>query len=146
MGPSWIEEDHSANWDAMALPTLPSGAPDPNIAVETHSYDPYDVCSPHPSRPWNSKPSDLANMDFMFKTLSNWSATHGGVPVFMGESGCSHGQNQSSRVAWYAAFFSRVKSTTGLAGGLLWDDDGSYAVYNRSSRTFDEDVLRAVGL
>jgi endoglucanase len=152
MGPSWIEEDHSANWDAMALPTLPSGAPDPNIAVEVHSYDPYDVCSPHPSRPWNSKPSDLANMDFMFETLSNWSATHGSVPVFMGECGCAHAQ--PNRVAWYEAFFSRVKERKGrktkgnFAGAFAWDDFGDYWVYNRSSssRRFDEAVLRAIGL
>jgi hypothetical protein len=145
MGPSWIEEGHAANWNAMAIPTLPGGAPDPNLAVETHSYDPYDVCG-HPVRAWDSQPSDILNMDFMFRTLSNWSAAHGNMPVFMGESGCTRKQNQSSRVAWYAAFFERVKAAPGLAGGLVWDDDGSFAVYNRSTRAFDQEVLRAIGL
>ncbi len=145
MGPSWIEEDHHANWDAMVIPTLPNGAFDPNLAVETHSYDPYDVCG-HPTRPWNSEPSDLLNMDFMFKTLSNWSATHNNMPVFMGESGCIRKQNQSSRVAWYTAFFEHVQTAPGVAGGLVWDDDGEFCIYNRSTRAFDVEVLRAIGL
>ena len=145
MGPSWIEEDAHANWDAMILPTLPSGEPDPNLAVETHSYDPYDVCG-HPTRPWNSQPSDLLNMNFMFETLANWSAAHNNVPVFMGESGCTRKQNQTSRVAWYAAFYARVQAAPGLAGGLVWDDDGGFCIYNRSTRAFDEEVLGAIGL
>jgi hypothetical protein len=145
MGPSWIEEDHEANWDAMLLPTLPGGAPDPNLAVETHSYDPYDVCG-RPTRPWNSEPSDIPNMDFMFATLANWSATHSNTPVFMGESGCIRKQSQTSRVAWYRAFFERVQAAPGLAGGLVWDDDGQFCIYNRSTRAFDVEVLRAIGL
>ena len=145
MGPSWIEEGHAANWDAMAIPTLPGGAPDPHLAVTTHSYDPYDVCG-HPVRAWDSKPSDVLNMNFMFKTLSNWSATHNNMPIFMGESGCIRKQNQTSRVAWYAAFFARAQATPGFAGSLIWDDDGGFCVYNRSSRLFDEGVLRAIGL
>jgi len=129
----------------MTIPTLPGGALDPHLAVETHSYDPYDVCG-HPVRPWDSKPSDLLNMDFMFKTLSNWSVMHNDMPVFMGECGCIRKQNQTSRVAWYTAFVERVKATPGIAGGLVWDDDGDFMIYNRSSRAFDEEVLRAIGL
>ena len=145
MGPSWIEEDHASNWNAMNIPTLPGGARDPNLAVETHSYDPYDVCG-HPVRPWGSRPSDVLNMNFMFKTLSNWSATHDGMPVFMGESGCIRKQNQTSRVEWYTAFYERVQNTSGFAGGLIWDDDGEFCIYNRSTRLFDESVMRAIGL
>jgi len=144
MGPSWIEEGHESNWNAMSIPTLPSGVRDPNLAVETHSYDPYDVCG-HPVRPWGSLPSDILNMNFMFKTLANWSATHD-MPVFMGESGCIRKQNQTSRNAWYAAFFERVRTTPGFAGGLVWDDDGEFRIYNRSTRSFDEGVMQAIGL
>ena len=145
MGPSWVEEDHAANWDAMAIPALPGGAPDPNLAVETHSYDPYDVCG-HPTRPWGSQPSDLLNMDLMFKTLANWSASHSGIPVFMGESGCTRRQSQSSRLEWYRAFYQHVQATPAFAGGLVWDDDGEFCIYNRSTRAFDEGVLQAIGL
>ncbi len=145
MGPSWVEEGHAANWDAMAIPTLPGGAQDPNLAVETHSYDPYDVCG-HPVRPWGSLPSDLLNMAFMFKTLANWSATHSNLPVFMGESGCTRKQNESSRLAWYAAFVQHAKAVPGFAGSLVWDDDGDFCIYNRSTRSFDQGVLSAIGL
>lgn len=145
MGPSWIEENHAANWDAMVIPTLPNGAPDPHLAVETHSYDPYDVCG-HPTRPWASLPSDLLNMDFMFKTLANWSASHNNIPVFMGESGCIRKQNQSSRLAWYQAFHQHATTTPAFAGALAWDDDGGFCIYNRSTRSFDQEVLHAMGL
>jgi endoglucanase len=145
MGPSWVEEGHGENWDAMVLPTLPGGAVDPNLAIETHSYDPYDVCG-HPTRPWGSLPSDLLNMDYMFKTLANWSLTHSGTPVFMGESGYTRKQSQSSRLQWYSAFFAHVQATPAFAGGLVWDDDGGFCIYNRSTRAFDEGVLRAIGL
>ncbi len=114
-------------------------------AVEVHSYDPWDVCG-HPSRPWGSKPSDVANMDFMFATLANWSATHGGLPVFMGESGCVRTATQASRLAWYAAFYARVRNTTSFGGGLVWDDDGGFCIYNRSTRAMDRQVLAAIGL
>ena len=140
MGPSWIEENHQMNWDAMYIPQN-----DPNIMVECHSYDPWDVCG-SPNRPWNSKPSDILNMNFMFETLSNWSRTHNDIPVLMGESGCIKKQNQSSRIAWYTAFYDRVKNTTGINGGLVWDDDGSFQIYNRSSRNFDKDIINAIGL
>ncbi len=145
MGPSWVEEDHAANWNAMALPSLPGGAPDPHLAIEVHSYDPYDVCG-HPVRPWGSLPSDVTNMDLMFSTLANWSLTHSGTPVFVGESGCTRRQGQSSRLAWYQAFFARVQATPAFGGGLVWDDDGEFGIYNRSTRAFDEGVLRAIGL
>jgi endoglucanase len=140
MGPSWIEEDHNSNWNAMFIPN-----DDPNIMVECHSYDPYDVCG-SPKRQWNSKPSDILNMNFMFETLSNWSQTHNNIPVLMGESGCIRTQNQSSRVAWYNAFYERVRNTTGVRGGLVWDDNGDFQIYNRSSRKFDEEVIHAIGL
>ena len=64
----------------------------------------------------------------------------------MGESGCIKKQNQSSRIAWYTAFYDRVKNTTGINGGLVWDDDGSFQIYNRSSRNFDKDIINAIGL
>ena len=106
---------------------------------------PYSVCG-HPTRPWGSLPSDLPNMDFMFQTLANWSSTHGGIPVFFGESGCTRKQNQSSRIAWYQAFHEHALATPGFGGSLVWDDDGDFCIYNRSTRAFDTAVLRALGL
>lgn len=143
MGPSWIEENHEQNWNAMFIPQI-NGIQDPNLMVETHSYDPWDVCG-SPNRPWESKPSDLLNMDFMFTALSNWSSTHN-IPIFMGESGCVRKQNQTSRIAWYESFYGRVKNHTGIIGGLVWDDDGDFQIYNRSSRKFDTDIINAIGL
>ena len=85
-------------------------------------------------------------MDYMFATLSNWSITHNNIPIFLGESGCIRKQNQSSRIAWYEAFYARVRNTTGIAGASVWDDDGDFQIYNRSSRIFDEDIIHAIGL
>jgi endoglucanase len=142
MGPSWIQQDGAQNWNAMVLP---GGGSDPNLAVETHSYDPYEVCGKG-SEPWG-KPSDLAAMAFMFGNTSLWSSQHGGVPVFMGECGCTKLQNRTGRLAWYSAFFGYVRSLPGQGGGgLVWDDEENYEVYNRTARTFDEGILAAIGL
>ena len=94
MSPSWVQEDGAANWNAMAIP---GGGADPNLAVETHSYDPYEVCGKG-TEPWG-KPSDVAAMHAMFGNTSLWSAQHGGLPVFMGECGCTSKQNRTGRPA-----------------------------------------------
>lgn len=142
MSPSWVQEDGAANWNAM---TIPGGGADPNLAVETHSYDPYEVCGTG-TEPWGN-PSDVAAMKAMFGNTTLWGLQHGGLPVFMGECGCTRKQNRSGRLAWYSAFFDLVKGLPGQGGGgLVWDDEGDYEVYNRSARTFDEGILAAIGL
>lgn len=40
MNPTWI----LANPDALVFPALASGARDPNLALEIHSYDPFKFC------------------------------------------------------------------------------------------------------
>ena len=142
MSPSWIQENGGSNWNSMVIP---GGGSDGNLAVETHSYDPYEVCGKG-TEPWG-KPSDVAAMHAMFGNTSSWSAQHGGIPVFMGECGCTKKQNRTGRLAWYSSFFSLVHALPGQGmGGLVWDDEENYEVYNRSARTFDQGILEAIGL
>jgi endoglucanase len=141
MGPSWIQEDGGANFNAM---NIPGNGTDTALLVETHSYDPWGVCG-QGTVPWGA-PGDVAAMGYMFGNLSLWSAAHGGLGVFMGECGCTRKQEQAQRVAWYTSFFQHVRNTPGIVGGLVWDDDGEFQVYNRSSRTYDEGVMGAIGL
>lgn len=143
MGPSWIQGNHS-NWNAMVIP---GNGSDPNLAVEVHSYDPYDVCSPNPTAPWDPV-KDMPAMDHMFGNLTQWSADHGNIPVFVGESGCS--VEQVNRVQWYSDFMDhcldRKGHHYGLAGCLVWDDDGKFGIYDRATRTFNQSIMAALGL
>ena len=82
--------------------------------------DPWDVCG-DPTSPWG-KPGDLDRMKQLFGNLTAWSQAHGGIPLFIGESGCERAQ--STRLAWYRDFFSLCSGGGGQpaqAGCLVWD-------------------------
>lgn len=139
MGESFIVENNRTNWDAMVY-----NASDPNLVVEVHSYDPWDVCG-DPTQPYT--PVDRLNMMYLFGNLSEWSRDHG-TRLFIGEGGCV--KTQADRLPWYRDFYSMcrqgVQGGPGLWGCLVWDDEGDFIIYNRTARTFDQSVLSAMGL
>lgn len=139
MNPGWVMGAGRANWDAMVIP---GNGTDPHLAVEVHSYDPFPACGAGKA-PWDPV-ADLPQMDHMFGNMSAWAADHGGIPLFFGEFGCIASCPQ--RLAWYAAFAQRCRATPGLAGCLIWDDGGGYAVYNRTARTFNASIMAALGV
>ena len=82
----------------------------------------------------------------MYANMSAWSAAHGGRAVLMGEAGCQIGApSRPDRLAWYATVAAAARSS--LAGRIsIWDDDGTWKIYNRDQRTWDEGVMSALGL
>ena len=63
MSPYWIAQ----NPDGVVFPPLASGLPDANLALETHSYDPYAFCLQNPpsQSSWGT-PSDVAAVQSAF--------------------------------------------------------------------------------
>ena len=143
MSPNWID----SNPDAIVWPKLANGAEDPNLRLEVHSYDPHHFCleSPPTQQSWGSA-ADRAAVTQMYANMSAWSAAHGGRAVLMGEAGCQIGApSRPDRLAWYATVAAAARSS--LAGRIsIWDDDGTWKIYNRDQRTWDEGVMSALGL
>ena len=141
MSPYWIEK----NPDGVAFPPLAGGGADPHLRLEVHSYDPYAFClqSPPTQSTWGS-PADVKAVDDMYGAMASWAASRGRA-VLMGECGCQvAAPSREGRLAWY--------KTIGAAqellddGACLWDDNGSWKIYNRGERSWDEGVLEAIGL
>jgi hypothetical protein len=139
MSAYWI----ASNPDAVVFPPLPSGAPDANLALEVHSYDPYAFClqSPPTQQSWGT-PADVAVVQKMYAAVAQWSAAHRGIPVYMGEAGCQvAAPSRAGRLAWYKAVGAASRLISGIT---IWDDDGSWEIYDRVARTWDTEVLAAL--
>ena len=98
MSPNWI----ASNPDALQWPPLASGAEDPNLRLEVHSYDPYHFCleSPPTESTWGT-PADVAAVVSAYANMSAWSAAHAARPVLMGEAGCQVGApSRADRLKW----------------------------------------------
>ena len=141
MSPGWL----LAHPDGVIFPELPGGGADANLRLEVHSYDPYTFClqSPPSAQSWGT-PADIAVVTDMYANVSTWQAAHGRA-VLMGEAGCQvSAPSRPDRLLWY--------STVGASQALLedslsiWDDDGSWKIYDRANRTWDEGVLKALGV
>ena len=141
MSPGWLLEHP----DGVRFPALAGGGADANLRLEVHSYDPYTFClqSPPSAQTWGT-PADIAAVTGMYANVSAWAAVHGHA-VLMGEAGCQVGApSRADRLHWYQTVGTASQA---LADGIsIWDDDGSWKIYDRTHRTWDEGVLQALGL
>jgi len=144
MSPEWI----LSNPDALAFPALPGGGVDPNLRLEVHCYDPYHFCLEDPPTAKRLLPADYAWVDAMYRNISAWGAAHlpgGAAGVYMGEAGCQlKAPSRADVLAWYALVATDANHTIGRLS--VWDDDGTWGIYNRAARTWDQGVLKALGL
>lgn len=104
-----------------------------------HRYSFCGMTSGHIEHEW--APADI---DDWVDSLATWAEARQ-MAVLLGEFGCNRTQtNTSGRVAWYEHIREAV-ARKGMAA-TVWDDSGSFAIYDRAARTWDVDVLRALGL
>lgn len=111
-----------------------------------HSYDPWPFAG-QCTRRWGSEADKNALAD-IYQTASQWS-TETGVPVMVNEFGVAHYDytapenqcNQQDRLA-YLREHVNLATSNGLAA-TVWDDGGSFEVYNRAENTWRpaKDVL-----
>lgn len=141
MSPDWIAK----NPDGVIFPPLASGGRDPNLRLEIHSYDPYTFClqSPPTASTWGT-PADVAAVNSMYANAAAWQASHG-RRVLMGEAGCQvAAPSRADRLKWYQTVgIAQMQLEQGLS---IWDDMGSWKIYDRVARTWDVEVLHALGL
>jgi endoglucanase len=140
MSPDWIAK----NPDAIVFPKLASGAIDTNIALEVHAYDPYAFClqSPPTQSTWGT-PADVAAVQSQYDGAAAWGAAHG-RRVYFGEAGCAlSAPSRAGRVKWYSTIGGAAR-TSGVEALTVWDDDGSFKLYDRAARTWDAELLAAL--
>ena len=78
----------------------------------------------------------------MYANVSAWGAQRGRA-VYMGEAGCQVGApSRAGRLAWYKTVGAAASQL--IEGITVWDDDGSWKIYNRAERTWDTEVLAAL--
>ena len=97
-----------------------------------------------PNSTWGSA-SDVQKLASDMQWMQGYSARHGNLTVVMGEYGCSVQQPDASvRSLWYETITSAAERV-GVAP-VIWDDNGWFRTYDRANRTWDDAVLRAIGL
>ncbi len=112
---------------------------DPYVIVTFHYYNPYNFCG-NGVGTWGTA-GDYSSMDQDFLNAANWSAAHN-VPLYLGEYGTVTSADYQSRLKWLGNIASLCKQY-GFSYAI-WDDDGIYAVFNRSAGTFDNNVLAKI--
>lgn len=112
-----------------------------NLIGNFHSYDPWPFAG-QCTRGWGSA-SDKAALRAIYQQVANWSATHN-IPATVNEFGAAqydweNPQNICSlddRKA-YLKHHVTLQREFGIAG-TLWDDDGSFRIYDRRNDSWSE--------
>jgi hypothetical protein len=114
------------------------------VAVEVHSYDPFDYAGPFATRRSWGTADDIAQVHAWVNTTQAWAAQKN-VSILYGEFGTTYLQSPlTGRLEWY-----KVHVDAALGSGFavaVWDDDGWFGIVNRSTRVWNEGVLQAMGL
>lgn len=126
------------NWikmiNAMEIPK------DPYLMATFHYYDPYEFTHELKGT-WGSE-SDMKNIARIFDVVKNWSVKNN-IPVFLGEYGVRcETPDRAARIKWYD-FISDQALSHGFPFAV-WDDGGWFQLYDRTARTYDTDILKAI--
>lgn len=119
-----------------------SDHPHPHPPTLPPPCSPYGFClqSPPTVSTWGS-PADIAAVNSMYTGVAAWGRAHGRT-AFMGEAGCQvQAPSRAGRLLWYRTVGS---ASAALEGITVWDDDGTWKLYNRAERTWDTEVLAAL--
>ena len=122
---------------------IPKGS---NLIGNFHSYDPWPFGGQCAQR-WGSK-EDKAALRAIYQRAAEWSAKNN-IPVTVNEFGVAHYDfTQPNNVCHpkdrkkYLKAHVKYQKEFGIAG-TVWDDDGSFRIYDRKSRTWDP-VLKSL--
>jgi aryl-phospho-beta-D-glucosidase BglC (GH1 family) len=124
-----------SNIDPMVNAAVPN---DPYLIGYFHSYDPYPFGLVGTGTYGSA--SDYAASKAIFDKAQSWSALHN-IPVIIGEFGSVKACDYNSRMRHYASITEQALNHN--VAFAVWDDGGDFAIYQRSSRTWNElkDIL-----
>lgn len=112
---------------------------DPNLIATFHYYDPY-AFTHELTGTWGTE-ADKAEVRKSFDAVKAWSEKNH-IPVYLGEYGAKVETDASTRLVWYD-FISDIAQKYGFASSV-WDDEGWFKLYDRKTRTFDQDTLKKI--
>jgi endoglucanase len=116
----------------------------PYLIATFHNYNPWSFAG-QSSGTWGSA-DDIASMTGQLAVAATWGEQNH-VPIYMGEYGVilqyqGLKTDAASRLAWYTQV-TKIARADGISMAL-WDDFGDFKLYDRSHRTFDSEILKAV--
>ncbi|HRR76063.1 MAG TPA: cellulase family glycosylhydrolase [Ruminococcus sp.] len=114
-----------------------------NVIFSVHYYAPWKFADGSASSYSQSELDDVANK---FKVLHDKFIAKG-IPVIIDEFGCVNSSAESIRSSYYNFYISSAKKQ-GIKC-FVWDNglssgSGSYAIFNRSSLTWDTNILNSI--
>jgi endoglucanase len=131
--PSWLV----TNYADFKVPS------DDYVMLEVHSYNPYKYTKKDPTSTFWGTSSDLSTLDTYWSDFDTVIKKLG-VKVLLGEFGATTQQTAATgRYHWYGNQ-SSVPKSYGYAV-CVWDDT-THQVYDRTAGTWDNSVLKALGL
>jgi endoglucanase len=112
---------------------LPGGGEDPYLAIQVHSYDPWEFCGENGDN--SAYPGDAATASRMREV-----AAHGrslGVPIHYGEFGVGRNGNQAQRNSDLVRGYYRTVVQTAMDEDMatsVWDDQGWFGLITGDAR------------
>ncbi len=117
---------------------VPAGT---NLIANFHSYDPW-AFGGQCTRRWGSD-SDKEALRLIYQTVADWAEGYG-IPATVNEFGVAlydfeHPENMCNEQDRknYLHHHTQLQKEFGIPG-TLWDDDGSFRMYDRKNRQWDE--------
>jgi endoglucanase len=117
---------------------------DPQIIATYHCYDPWFFVCGEPRNPSDATwGSDAQKADYLriMDPIKKWSDAHK-VPIYLGEWGTSTKCDSKSRLEYYR-FVPAQAAACGFSNAI-WDDGGGMRIYDRETRQWNTNILRAV--
>jgi|GEM_PF-454082 len=112
---------------------------DPNLIATFHYYDPF-AFTHEMTGTWGTE-GDQLEIRQAFAAVKAW-AENRHIPVYLGEYGARVENDRDSRLTYYD-FVSDLAARSGFASAA-WDDEGWFKVYDRTGRTFDEEIVHSI--
>ncbi len=124
---------------------VPSDGSTPHLIANFHDYNPWPFAG-QSTGTWGSS-SDISQAANELDSVVAWSASHGSIPLYMGEFGATLQYNgkktdAASRVTWYTKM-AALASARGIPA-VAWDDYGDFKLYDRVNRAFATAILPAL--
>lgn len=139
------------DWSGIRTLATNIAPPDDNIVYTFHYYDPFNFT--HQKAPWLGKDmpkkkrswgnsEDHNELDAAVKTATDFRSLVG-RPIFMGEFGAYQGIKNKDRVKWVGAV--RKEMEVGNIPWCLWSFSNTFALYDADRKSWDQDMLDALG-